>query len=190
MSSVAKERGRRAPSELRRTWQRLSRHPSIRKPGDQQFRELRTWTGVPGCMARAGVGNRRDKVASMSVSLGRRGHGLAARRAQAPTLVKRPDPRAHRLRGGVPICIDIASSQIERNLDEYPVEQRRTVPMHGRDTMRLPNREHESHAWRIRDIAPDFTLEDVWALPARGGPDDFGALLEVNSQSRAIPKPR
>jgi hypothetical protein len=45
--------------------------------------------------------------------------------------------------------------------------------------MRLPNREHQSHAWRIRDIAPDFRLEDVWALPAHGGADDFATLLEV-----------
>jgi hypothetical protein len=72
MSSVANELGRTAPSELRRTWQRSSRHPSIWKPGDQQFRELRTWTGVPGCNARAGVGDRRDKVTSIGVSLGRR----------------------------------------------------------------------------------------------------------------------
>ncbi len=26
---------------------------------------------------------------------------------------------------------------------------------------------------------PDFTLEDVWALPAEGGPEDFAALLEM-----------
>lgn len=45
--------------------------------------------------------------------------------------------------------------------------------------MRLPNAEHESHAWRICDIAPDFRLEDVWALPAQGGADDFTKLLEV-----------
>jgi hypothetical protein len=45
--------------------------------------------------------------------------------------------------------------------------------------MRLPNSEHESHSWRIRDIAPDFRLEDVWALPAHGGADDFATLLEV-----------
>jgi Protein of unknown function (DUF2867) len=47
--------------------------------------------------------------------------------------------------------------------------------------MRLPNSAHESHRWRIADIAPDFRLEDVWALPARGGVEDFGALLEVMS---------
>ena len=45
--------------------------------------------------------------------------------------------------------------------------------------MRLPNAVHESRPWRIREIAPDFTLEDVWALPAYGGAGDFPALLEV-----------
>jgi hypothetical protein len=45
--------------------------------------------------------------------------------------------------------------------------------------MRLPNSEHESQAWRIREVAPDFRLEDVWALPARGGAGDFARLLEV-----------
>jgi Protein of unknown function (DUF2867) len=45
--------------------------------------------------------------------------------------------------------------------------------------MRLPNSEHESRRWRIGEIAPDFRLEDVWALPVRGVAEDFGALLEV-----------
>ena len=45
--------------------------------------------------------------------------------------------------------------------------------------MRLPNAVHESRPWRIREIAPDFTLEDVWALPVHGGAGDFPALLEV-----------
>ena len=36
--------------------------------------------------------------------------------------------------------------------------------------MRLPNSVHESGPWRIREIAPDFIVEDVWALPAEGGP--------------------
>jgi hypothetical protein len=45
--------------------------------------------------------------------------------------------------------------------------------------MRIPNSEHEKHTWRIREIAPDFRLEDVWALPAQGGADDFATLLEV-----------
>ena len=39
--------------------------------------------------------------------------------------------------------------------------------------MRLPNTAHTSRPWRIHDIAPDFELEDVWALPTPGGPDDF-----------------
>lgn len=46
-------------------------------------------------------------------------------------------------------------------------------------SMRLPNAAHESRPWRIREIAPDFTLEDVWALPAHGGAEDFQELLEL-----------
>jgi hypothetical protein len=44
--------------------------------------------------------------------------------------------------------------------------------------MRIPNEVHESRVWRIREIVPDFTLEDVWALPVHGGADDFQRLLE------------
>lgn len=58
--------------------------------------------------------------------------------------------------------------------------------------MRLSNSEHESHAWLIQEIAPDFRLEDAWALPAQGDIDDFATLLEVmasldpaSGQSRA-----
>jgi hypothetical protein len=45
--------------------------------------------------------------------------------------------------------------------------------------MRLPNAAHESGPWRIREIAADFTLEDVWALPVHGGAEDFQTLLEL-----------
>jgi hypothetical protein len=45
--------------------------------------------------------------------------------------------------------------------------------------MRIPNAVHESRPWRIGEIAPDFTLEDAWALPVYGGAGDFPALLEV-----------
>jgi uncharacterized protein DUF2867 len=43
--------------------------------------------------------------------------------------------------------------------------------------MRLPDSEHTSHPWRIHEIAPDFRLEDVWALPTPGGRDDFPLLV-------------
>jgi len=36
------------------------------------------------------------------------------------------------------------------------------------DPMRRPNAAHEARPWRIREIAPDFTVEDVWALPVYG----------------------
>jgi hypothetical protein len=45
--------------------------------------------------------------------------------------------------------------------------------------MRLPTTAHTSRPWRIHAIAPDFLLEDVWALPTPGGPDDFGALVRL-----------
>ena len=58
--------------------------------------------------------------------------------------------------------------------------------------MRLSNSEHESQAWRIRELTPDFRLEDAWALPAQGDAADFATLLEVmasldpaNGESRA-----
>jgi hypothetical protein len=44
--------------------------------------------------------------------------------------------------------------------------------------MRLPNSEHTSRPWRIHEITPDFRLEDVWALPARGEESDFPALVQ------------
>ena len=44
---------------------------------------------------------------------------------------------------------------------------------------KIPNTAHESRPWRIRKIVPDFTLEDVWALPAHGGAQDFQTLLEI-----------
>jgi hypothetical protein len=46
--------------------------------------------------------------------------------------------------------------------------------------MRLPNAAHESGPWRIRAIVPDFTLEDVWTLPAvNGGVEDFQIAIEM-----------
>lgn len=45
--------------------------------------------------------------------------------------------------------------------------------------MRLPNDAHTSQPWRIHALAPDFRVEDVWALPTPGGPDDFARLVEA-----------
>ena len=43
--------------------------------------------------------------------------------------------------------------------------------------MRLPNNAHTSRPWRIHELTGDFRLEDVWALPTPGGPDDFTRLV-------------
>lgn len=44
--------------------------------------------------------------------------------------------------------------------------------------MRLPATEFTSRPWRIHDLAPDFTVEDVWRFRTPGaGPHDFPAIL-------------
>lgn len=45
--------------------------------------------------------------------------------------------------------------------------------------MRMRNEDYSRRAIRIRDIAPDFRLEDAWLLPVHGGPDDLGTLVGV-----------
>jgi hypothetical protein len=45
--------------------------------------------------------------------------------------------------------------------------------------MRLPDSAHTSRPWRIHELTSDFRLEDVWALPTPGGPDDFPRLLKM-----------
>jgi hypothetical protein len=59
--------------------------------------------------------------------------------------------------------------------------------------MRLPDTAHTSRPWRIHELTGDFRLEDVWELPARGGPGDFPRLVEMiasmdasRSSSRAV----
>jgi Protein of unknown function (DUF2867) len=44
---------------------------------------------------------------------------------------------------------------------------------------RLPATEHTSRPWRIHELAGDFRLEDVWALPTPGGPADFPRLVRL-----------
>jgi uncharacterized protein DUF2867 len=48
--------------------------------------------------------------------------------------------------------------------------------------MRLPNTAHTARPWRIHELTPDFRLEDVWALPTPGGPDDFPRLVQLAAE--------
>jgi Protein of unknown function (DUF2867) len=59
--------------------------------------------------------------------------------------------------------------------------------------MRLPDTAHTSRSWRIHELTRDFRLEDVWALPTPGGPEDFPRLVQLTasldpaqSSSRAV----
>jgi hypothetical protein len=57
--------------------------------------------------------------------------------------------------------------------------------------MRLPTTAHTSRPWRIHEITPDFRLEDAWALPTPGGPDDFPRLVQQFASadpSRSLPR--
>ncbi len=49
--------------------------------------------------------------------------------------------------------------------------------------MRLPNAAHTSRPWRIHELTSDFRLEDVWALPTPGGPDDLPRLVRLIASS-------
>ena len=65
--------------------------------------------------------------------------------------------------------------------------------MRARDRMRLPISAHTSYPWRIHEITRDFEVEDVWAPPTPGGPEDFQRLVGLvaafdpeQSASRAV----
>jgi hypothetical protein len=51
--------------------------------------------------------------------------------------------------------------------------------MEGDPNMKIPNTAHTSRPWRIHELTRDFRLEDVWALPTPGGPDDFPRLVQL-----------
>lgn len=56
--------------------------------------------------------------------------------------------------------------------------------------MKLPNTAHTSQPWRIHELAEDFVIEDVWALPTPGGPEEFGRLVStfVSDESGSFPE--
>jgi Protein of unknown function (DUF2867) len=58
-----------------------------------------------------------------------------------------------------------------------------TLPRRGRG-MRRPNKAHTCRPWRIHEVAGGFRVEDVWALPTPGGPDDFPLLVELIAHGR------
>jgi hypothetical protein len=51
--------------------------------------------------------------------------------------------------------------------------------MDGGQGVRIPNSAHISRPWRIHELTRDFRIEDVWALPTPGGPDDFPKLVRA-----------
>jgi hypothetical protein len=51
---------------------------------------------------------------------------------------------------------------------------------------RLPDDAHAALPWRIHAIIPDLGIEDVWALPAQGGRDDFPALVTAVTKGNLV----
>lgn len=58
-----------------------------------------------------------------------------------------------------------------------------------RSGSRLPISAHLEQPWRIHEIAPDFTVADVWALPTPGGPDDFPRIVALCAAADAYDNP-
>ncbi|MDT0270482.1 DUF2867 domain-containing protein [Streptomyces sp. DSM 44915] len=56
--------------------------------------------------------------------------------------------------------------------------------------MRLPNAAHTSLPWRVHEIAGDFRVDDVWALPTPGGPDDLHHLVTLMANGGKEPAER
>ncbi|GAA3130811.1 DUF2867 domain-containing protein [Streptomyces rectiviolaceus] len=54
--------------------------------------------------------------------------------------------------------------------------------------MKLPKTAHTSRPWRIHELAPDFQVEDVWALPTPGGPDDLPRLVSQTVSGDNFPE--
>ena len=54
--------------------------------------------------------------------------------------------------------------------------------------MRLPDTAHTSRPWRIHELASDFRVEDVWALPTPGGPGDFARLVDLLASGDGLPR--
>jgi hypothetical protein len=54
--------------------------------------------------------------------------------------------------------------------------------------MRLPPTAHASRPWRIHEVAPDFHVEDVWALPTPGGPGELPRLVSQMASSEFPPE--
>lgn len=88
---------------------------------------------------------------------------LSTRRSRSATLLSRRDQ-------------SLRASSTAKSADEASLKRCCDVPIvhttsyGSRCNMRLPNAAQGSRPWRIRDIASDFTLEDVWALPVHAAP--------------------
>ena len=135
---------------------------------------------------------RRGRARARARRPARRAHQARVRRAGLPARARAP---ARRARGAparrVGLRVDRrlqrrrgrrvgAAAQARRPRGRAGDGARRRLPAAAalrRAAMRLPSSAHSSRPWRIHELTRDFRLEDVWALPTPGGPDDFPRLM-------------
>jgi hypothetical protein len=55
--------------------------------------------------------------------------------------------------------------------------------------LKLPDTAHTSRPWRIHELAPDFQLEDVWAMPTPGGVHHFPRLVQMTASLDPLRSP-
>ncbi len=48
---------------------------------------------------------------------------------------------------------------------------------------RIANSVHEAGPWRIREIVPDFPLEDAWEMPVTGRAADFPRVIKLLAEA-------
>lgn len=58
-----------------------------------------------------------------------------------------------------------------------------TDSVRGFFDLRVPNLEFVNRPWRIHELIDGFRVEDVWALPTPGGPDDLATLVRYAASS-------
>lgn len=58
-----------------------------------------------------------------------------------------------------------------------------TESMRGFFDLRVANSEFVDRPWRIHELIEGFRVEDVWALPTPGGPDDLATLVRYAASS-------
>ena len=142
-----------------------------------------------GAPALPGVEQRVEKrlparrTGGRSRRVSRRGSVRARRRARRRDRRRRARPARHRSMPRVVVRVG-AGIDLFRCVTavDNPTKLIHTV-VYGSNVGSFPSLRTRAQPWRIHAIANDFRVEDVWALPTPGGPDDFARLVALMDRS-------